>query len=624
VSALRGDRQLVMGNGLSGKRGAVEWTIGKLLNIVLLVLVLVLVIYGVSTGGLVPLFEKVGGKFDEVLIMLNIKDDVVFDECYSEEVLNLGGGEVFLESVGLKGKDVVLNVCRNRVCNFSKGLDEYRNNKGSFEKLEGGEWKGYSVFEGGLGDVRSNWELYSKGVGLLDTVRPFPEFLVGFKSSGKFVLYGKKVGLLGGDIVATWQDNRWEIVKGWKGVEGKRYSDTVRGIDFDEFGREVISSEDDDEALEIFYSHVTSGRNDDVYWKVLEYGEVYDETKDKGEFIGTFGGASWSGEFNNKYNSIMVAEHGHYDVEANRVDAGYDPWIRTKAEGGLGSSAYGPVQLTMGLAEGYLWGRNFDWSDAEEEYLKRFIEQGRLFLKWGGDDMPKNGRDPVTNDDVSMYDYGGSGYLTSDGDKRMYKQVTTRMLEDMYNRHNGDEDKMWREWRFGLGDMDKFKDDRYEKAFFEAWGAGKKEEKLSDDEKLGSGMSLGVLKGKFREKKAELLGELNPSSSEVEEFADIINGESIEVEGVEFVVDVKYVAGGFVVVFVSDDGAKFGLKYSSHGKRASDLCGDLDVFPFVVVSWVEGNWAEVGNVEYYKLSEDCFEKVFRESLIERFLGVKCR
>jgi hypothetical protein len=43
------------------RKGAVDWTVGKLLSYVLLIIVLVLVIYGFSTGGFIPLKDKLWG-----------------------------------------------------------------------------------------------------------------------------------------------------------------------------------------------------------------------------------------------------------------------------------------------------------------------------------------------------------------------------------------------------------------------------------------------------------------------------------------------------------------------------------------------------------------------------------
>lgn len=53
------------------KKASVDWTVGKLLTLVLAVVVVILVIWGTTTGGLNPLIERTGGQFNEILILLN-------------------------------------------------------------------------------------------------------------------------------------------------------------------------------------------------------------------------------------------------------------------------------------------------------------------------------------------------------------------------------------------------------------------------------------------------------------------------------------------------------------------------------------------------------------------------
>ena len=43
-----------------GTNGASEWTVGKMLSIILVIVLIVLVIYGVSSGALSPLIERLG------------------------------------------------------------------------------------------------------------------------------------------------------------------------------------------------------------------------------------------------------------------------------------------------------------------------------------------------------------------------------------------------------------------------------------------------------------------------------------------------------------------------------------------------------------------------------------
>ena len=52
---------------ITNKNGSTEWTVAKLTSIILLVVLLVLIIYGISTGMMTPLKERVVGYFDNVM-----------------------------------------------------------------------------------------------------------------------------------------------------------------------------------------------------------------------------------------------------------------------------------------------------------------------------------------------------------------------------------------------------------------------------------------------------------------------------------------------------------------------------------------------------------------------------
>lgn len=131
------------------------------------------------------------------------------------------------------------------------------------------------------------------------------------------------------------------------------------------------------------------------------------------------------------YNAFKQAETGGVP----------DPWIRTMAVPKGGSTAYGPVQITRTLAEDYLK-RHKDLFNTEEiAYLERFIEQGRLFAKYGRE-PDKPGYDP-------RYEYGGSGDLTSSEDKAVYERVAKKMLMQHYKNNKGNLEDTIKEWRFG-------------------------------------------------------------------------------------------------------------------------------------------------------------------------------
>lgn len=142
-----------------------------------------------------------------------------------------------------------------------------------------------------------------------------------------------------------------------------------------------------------------------------------------------------------------------------------EQWIRTRAVGSS-SSAYGPAQLTKSLAEGYLVTNPDLFDDEEKAYMKRFIDQGEKFLKYGGGDWKKydKGDGGWTQDELkTLFEYGGPGILNTPEDKALYVRVVDKMLGEIAGRNKNDPNKVWREWRFGAGS--KKNDERYERMF---------------------------------------------------------------------------------------------------------------------------------------------------------------
>jgi hypothetical protein len=75
------------------KKGSVDWTFKNILAFVIVILIVIFVLIGVVGGGLIPSIEKMGGKFDEVLILLNKLvgiNDPYETECVYE-VTNIEG-----------------------------------------------------------------------------------------------------------------------------------------------------------------------------------------------------------------------------------------------------------------------------------------------------------------------------------------------------------------------------------------------------------------------------------------------------------------------------------------------------------------------------------------------------
>ena len=131
------------------------------------------------------------------------------------------------------------------------------------------------------------------------------------------------------------------------------------------------------------------------------------------------------GEMKLQEMSIDAATDVLYDYVAQCETGGeVDPFIRTEVRSS-GSTAYGPVQLTQTLAYDYMtrWAKIFD--DDELAYLRRFVNQGSLFLRHGNNAAIFAGYDP-------RYDYGGSGHLNGIADRRLYETTAKKILGHTY------------------------------------------------------------------------------------------------------------------------------------------------------------------------------------------------
>ncbi|MBT6956201.1 hypothetical protein HN997_02825 [archaeon] len=105
-----------------GRRGATGWSMGKLLTAILAIILLALIIYGVSTGGINKLSEKLGGKFYEVMVMFGMVNETVSagNGCHVQDKVL-----IYLDGAGqeVKGK---LTLC-TEYC-----LVDLEQGKGSF------------------------------------------------------------------------------------------------------------------------------------------------------------------------------------------------------------------------------------------------------------------------------------------------------------------------------------------------------------------------------------------------------------------------------------------------------------------------------------------------------------
>jgi len=215
----------------------------------------------------------------------------------------VSGGDVFLARVGAIGSIANLKICKDGSCEFnSSKVGAYRLKDGVLSKFIGGRWVNDNVlFRGNLSLIKSNWEFYNGALKFLENINPqngFHPATIGFlgkpKDTRKFILYGDGTGI-GGDVVAVWQNNIWQIKRGPKSAKGSRKLIYIGG--------------NDSVALQMFYKIVTSGMNDNVYWEILTSNKSYDEKSDRGFPVGVFvGTGSWTKLDSDKKLEGLVAK----------------------------------------------------------------------------------------------------------------------------------------------------------------------------------------------------------------------------------------------------------------------------------------------------------------------------
>lgn len=116
-----------------------------------------------------------------------------------------------------------------------------------------------------------------------------------------------------------------------------------------------------------------------------------------------------------------------------------DAFIRTMHTPEKGSSAYGPLQITHGLMESTstLLSLTVDESD----FVRRFLEQGEKFLTFGSE--------PDKLGYEERYDYGGSGDLASEHDKKLYEIVGKKIVMLIWAQSGGNLELFIDNWRYG-------------------------------------------------------------------------------------------------------------------------------------------------------------------------------
>jgi hypothetical protein len=257
------------------KIGSTEWTIGKLLTFVLLIVFLILVVYGISTGGFKPLIEKVSGQIDSVLILFHIKDDNGGSStCNSILIKNLDGGNELLNYLKLTDESAYLEVCKSGSCTmYNAGADNYFLKNNALYNLRKGEKLGDITTTFNSEDIEKYFQLFN---GLMNIKtsddKTVKDYFLG-RFTEQFILKGERKD--GSVVYAVWGNGQWIIERKFlKTFSGWRWGSVYVG-------------QNNNDAINAFSKIVESGIGYDY---IIKY--TYSSAKDP---------SSWK---NNKWLSI--------------------------------------------------------------------------------------------------------------------------------------------------------------------------------------------------------------------------------------------------------------------------------------------------------------------------------
>lgn len=131
-----------------------------------------------------------------------------------------------------------------------------------------------------------------------------------------------------------------------------------------------------------------------------------------------------------EYKALQKAETGG---EKN-------PWIRTKVQPPGGSTAYGPVQITMGKAIDYV--NRADQTGMSPESVKFFNDVMRPMYE----SFKKYGKEPNKPGYKPEYDYGGTGFFKEEH-KVSYEKFANEMIRYDLNKVGGNQEAFLKVWR---------------------------------------------------------------------------------------------------------------------------------------------------------------------------------
>lgn len=207
-----------------------EWSVTKLMIVILSLVVLALIIYGLTHGGFGPLFSKVQATVNEVLIFLGLRDGSSGFNCkeiFLKEVVD----DALIKEMGGDGTSK-FGACNNdcnitlsdfdeyqlygrKTMGFDEWTQEYSYSNPVFKKLNAGRGVPYDKYlKGNLRDNEFLRELYEKidnyALGSVKILEFYEN-----RMTDRFIMFwekeeGKKSSK---DVFAIWEDGNWNIFK---------------------------------------------------------------------------------------------------------------------------------------------------------------------------------------------------------------------------------------------------------------------------------------------------------------------------------------------------------------------------------------------------------------------------
>ena len=289
------------------KRGSTDWTVKKLLTIVLLIIILLLVLFGFIKGGFNPLIEKYEGRFDEILYNinhLNFGGEDSEDSCLTRPINEVYQGEIFIDqltSLGINSDKIELTQCTDGDCHlegneigkwilFRKGFTDQFIGKIEDDKPSSQE---AFILKNSLEESRFNYELYALATSYLEENNLEEEYesmfnevsvfyskavdserqnkgrwiyAVGWHDSWNIYIQGEDGNLELSKIVKLSKNNKLEYIDELKKISTTEMLNTLQSYT----DNTLLWNAFDDE---IYYSTITLKESKSPHWNnLLEYG----------------------------------------------------------------------------------------------------------------------------------------------------------------------------------------------------------------------------------------------------------------------------------------------------------------------------------------------------------------